>query len=174
VVAGFADFEAAAELAAAEAAAAAEELGDDAESEGDEDDDTEEEETETVSGPDPAEAARRMELLREHYNKFQAGHAKHAAEHRGTVKARDAMAEEFLKLKLPAVIIDEQVKKLREVVNRVRAHERRVHDILVHRVKMPRKDFLRIFPSNETNPDFVDSLLRKRQKWAPQLREYKD
>ena len=174
VVAGFADFEAAAELAAAEAAAAAEELGDDAESEGDEDDDTEEEETETVSGPDPAEVARRMELLREHYNKFQAGHAKHGAEHRGTVKARDAMAEEFLKLKLPAVIIDEQVKKLREVVNRVRAHERRVHDILVHRVKMPRKDFLRIFPSNETNPDFVDSLLRKRQKWAPQLREYKD
>ena len=174
VVAGFADFEAAAELAAAEAAAAAEELGDDAESEGDEDDDTEEEETETVSGPDPAAVARRMELLREHYNKFQAGHAKHGAEHRGTVKARNAMAEEFLKLKLPAVIIDEQVKKLREVVNRVRAHERRVHDILVHRVKMPRKDFLRIFPSNETNPDFVDSLLRKRQKWAPQLREYKD
>ncbi|MFB9067305.1 RNA polymerase sigma factor RpoD [Pseudofulvimonas gallinarii] len=174
VVAGFADLEAAAELAAAEAAAAAEELGEDAEDVVEEDEDDTADESEPVSGPDPAEVARRMELLREHYNKFQAGHAKHGAEHRATVKARDAMAEEFLKLKLPAVIIDEQVKKLRDVVNRVRAHERRIHDILVHRVKMPRKDFLRIFPTNETNPDFVDSLLRKRQKWAPTLREYKD
>jgi RNA polymerase primary sigma factor len=175
VVAGFADLEAAAELAAAEAAAAAEELGDDADAEADEDDDESTgDDAEPVSGPDPVEVARRMELLREHYNKFQANHAKSGAEHRGTVKARDAMAEEFLKLKLPAVIIDEQVKKLREVVNRVRSHERRVHDILVHRVKMPRKDFLRAFPSNETNLDFVDSLLRKRQKWAPTLREYKD
>jgi RNA polymerase primary sigma factor len=60
------------------------------------------------------------------------------------------------------------------VVSRVRAHERRVHDILVHKVKMPRKDFLRAFPTNETNIDFVDSLLRKRQKWAPTLRAYKD
>ncbi|MBX3726111.1 MAG: RNA polymerase sigma factor RpoD [Xanthomonadales bacterium] len=176
VVAGFADFEAAAELAAAEAEAAAAEAGidPDAEADDDDDEDGDEEETETVSGPDPAEVARRMELLREHYGKFQAGHAKHGAEHRTTVRARDAMAEEFLKLKLPAVIIDEQVKKLREVVNRVRAHERRIHDILVHKVKMPRKDFLRAFPTQETNTDFVDSLLRKRQKWAPTLRDYKD
>src|SRR5690606_2875314 len=176
VVAGFADLEAAAELAAAEAAAAAEELVD--EPDPDLDDEDEEEaggdEAEPVSGPDPVEVARRMDLLRGHYQKFQAAYAKHGPDHRSTAKARDAMAEEFLKLKLPAVIIDEQVKKLREVVNRVRAHERRIHDILVHRVKMPRKDFLRIFPSNETNPEFVDMLLRKRQKWAPALREHRD
>ena len=173
VVAGFADFEAAAELALAEAAAAAEELGEDAEADEDEDE-AEDDETETVSGPDPAEVQRRMELLREHYGKFQAQYGKHGGEHRLTIKERDRMADEFLKLKLPAVVIDEQVKKLREVVNRVRAHERRVHDILVHKVKMPRKDFLRAFPSNETNLDFVDSLLRKRQKWAPTLRTLKD
>jgi RNA polymerase primary sigma factor len=173
VVAGFADFEAAAELALAEAAAAAEELGEDAEADEDEDE-ADDDETETVSGPDPAEVQRRMELLREHYGKFQAQYGKHGGEHRLTIKERDRMADEFLKLKLPAVVIDEQVKKLREVVNRVRAHERRVHDILVHKVKMPRKDFLRAFPSNETNLDFVDSLLRKRQKWAPTLRTLKD
>jgi RNA polymerase primary sigma factor len=174
VVAGFADFEAAAELALAEAAAAAEELGEDAEADEDADDADDDDETETVSGPDPAEVQRRMELLREHYGKFQAQYGKHGGEHRLTIKERDRMADEFLKLKLPAVVIDEQVKKLREVVNRVRAHERRVHDILVHKVKMPRKDFLRAFPSNETNLDFVDSLLRKRQKWAPTLRTLKD
>jgi RNA polymerase primary sigma factor len=174
VVAGFADFEAAAELALAEAAAAAEELGEDAEADEDEDEADDDDETETVSGPDPAEVQRRMELLREHYGKFQAQYGKHGGEHRLTIKERDRMADEFLKLKLPAVVIDEQVKKLREVVNRVRAHERRVHDILVHKVKMPRKDFLRAFPSNETNLDFVDSLLRKRQKWAPTLRTLKD
>jgi RNA polymerase primary sigma factor len=174
VVAGFADLEAAAELAMAEAAAATEELGEDIDEDEDEDEDGDDDESETVSGPDPAEVARRMELLREHYGKFQAGYAKHGGEHRATIKARDAMGEEFLKLKLPAVIIDEQVKKLREVVNRVRAHERRVHDMLVHKVKMPRKDFLRAFPTNETNLDFVDGLLRKRQKWAPTLRTYKD
>ncbi len=174
VVAGFADLEAAAELAAAEAAAAAELADDDAdEADEDEDEDSAEEEK-AESGPDPAEVARRMDLLRGHYEKFQQMHGKHGGEDKRTLKARDHMADEFLKLKLPAVIIDEQVKKLREVINRIRSHERRVHDMLVHKVKMPRKDFLRAFPSNETNLDFVDSLLRKRQKWAPTLREYKD
>ncbi len=174
VVAGFADFEAAAELAMAEAAAAAEEAGVDEDEDEDEDAAADDDETETVSGPDPAEVLRRMELLREHYGKFQVQYAKHGGDHKLTNKERGRMADEFLKLKLPAVIIDEQVKKLREVVNRVRGHERRVHDMLVHKVKMPRKDFLRAFPSNETNLDFVDSLLRKRQKWAPTLRTYKD
>ncbi len=175
VVAGFADLEAAAEAAAAEAAAAAELAEDsDEEADEDEDEDGDAEEEKAESGPDPAEVARRMELLRGHYEKFQQLHAKHAGDDKRTLKARDQMAEEFLKLKLPAVIIDEQVKKLREVINRIRSHERRVHDMLVHKVKMPRKDFLRAFPSNETNIDFVDSLLRKRQKWAPVLREYKD
>jgi RNA polymerase primary sigma factor len=174
VVAGFADFEAAAELAQAEAAAAAEEAGIDETEDEDEADTADDDETETVSGPDPAEVLRRMELLREHYGKFQVQYAKHGGDHKLTNKERGRMADEFLKLKLPAVIIDEQVKKLREVVNRVRGHERRVHDMLVHKVKMPRKDFLRAFPTNETNLDFVDSLLRKRQKWAPTLRTYKD
>ena len=194
VVAGFADLEAAAEAAAAEAARAAAEAAEaaaealrrgevpeeeDVESEGDEDDDAEDEddkeEAKVNTGPDPDEVARRMELLRSHYENYKAAHAKHGGDdQRRTIKHRDLMAEEFLKLKLPAVIIDEQVRKLREVVIRVRSHERRIHDMLVHKVRMPRKDFLRAFPKNETNLDFVDSLLRKRQRWGTALREYKD
>src|SRR5436190_17393439 len=64
------------------------------------------------TGPDPAEVKRRMELMRTYYGKFQAGHKKNGGDHKGVLRLRKQMGEEFLKLKLPAIMIDGMVKKL--------------------------------------------------------------
>src|SRR5690606_15200926 len=40
--------------------------------------------------------------------------------------------------------------------------------------RMPRKDFLKMFPSNETNVEWADELARKRQKWSPAVRTHRD
>ena len=144
----------------------------DDDSDDDDDDDSEEEATDT--GPDPLEVQRRMELMRSLYQKFQKTHAKYGAVDKKAVKLREEMATEFLGLKLPLALTDSLVRKLRDVVNLVRAHERIIMDCAIRHGKMPRKDFIKSFPGNETNTGWVDELARRKQKWSSTLKEQKD
>ena len=167
VLAGFADQEQP-EVVIAEAAgeAEAEEEEDDSDG-GDESDPAD-------TGLDLAEVARRMDELRTIYAKFQKAADKYGAADRKSQKLRDEMAEAFLKLKLPAIMIDSFVKKLRDVVNTIRHHERVIGDLCIKHARMPRKDFLKLFPSNETNVEWADELARKRQKWSPAIKAQRD
>ena len=126
------------------------------------------------TGPDPAEVTRRMEELRTLYGKFQKSAGKVGTEDKKTQKLRAQMAEAFLKLKLPSIMIDAFVRKLREVVANIRGHERVIMDICIKQAHMPRKDFIKAFPSNETNFKFADEIIRKKQKWASAIRAHKD
>jgi RNA polymerase primary sigma factor len=174
ILAGFADLEEAAD--AAQAALADAEV-DDSDAEVEEEDDTEsgEEEEAGPTGPDPEEVKRRMELLRDYYGKFQKAAAKATdINDKKVTKLRDQMAEEFLKLKLPSALIDGFVRKLREVVNDIRHHERVLMDIFVKHVKMPKAEFLKTFPSNEGNLEWANELGRKRQKWSPNIKPHKE
>jgi len=130
-------------------------------------------ETAVDTGPDPAEVKRRMDLLREYYGKFQAQYKKNGPEDRKTQKVRATMAEEFLKLKLPAIMIDGMVRKLRDVVNTLRHHERAIMDTALKKGRMPRKDFLKAFPGNETNVRWCDNEGRKKTKWAAHMKACK-
>src|SRR5690606_10126268 len=107
------------------------------------------------------------------YEKFKAAHAKVGAEDKKTLKLRKQIQEEFLKLKLPSIMIDGMVKKLREVVNTIRSHERAIMDVATRLGKMPRKDFLKAFPGKETNLRWVENEARKGAKWANSLKACK-
>ena len=179
ILAGFLDLEEAADLARKEKEAAALLLpepdpADEAEVDDDETTAVDEEEA-GPTGPDPEEVKRRMELLRDYYGKFQKAAPKAASiTDKKIVKLRDQMAEEFLKLKLPSALIDGFVRKLREVVNDIRHHERVLMDIFVKQVKMPKAEFIKTFPSNEGNLEWAAELGRKRQKWSPNIKNFRD
>jgi len=126
------------------------------------------------TGPDPIEVANRMEELRGYYTKFQKATSKAGLDDKKAQKIRDQMAEAFLKLKLPSIMIDSFVRKLRDVVQNIRSHERIMMDICIKQAKMPRKDFLKAFPSNETNLTFADELIRKKQKWSSGIRTHRE
>jgi RNA polymerase primary sigma factor len=127
-------------------------------------------ETTVDTGPDPVEVKRRMDLLRDYYAKFQVNFKKFGPAEKKTVKVRSTMSEEFLKLKLPAIMIDGMVKKLRDVVNTIRNHERHIMEIATKHGRMPRKDFLKVFPGNETNLRWPDNEGRKKTKYAAQFK----
>jgi len=173
ILAGFADLEEAADAAQAEAdnAAATETESDE------EDDDTDaggDEEEAGPTGPDPEEVKRRMEELRSLHQKFQKAAPKAEINDKKVAKIREQMSEAFLNLKLPSALIDSFVRKLREVVNDIRHHERVLMDIFVKHVKMPRAEFLKSFPSNEGNLEWAAELSRKRQKWSPNIKNFRE
>jgi len=126
------------------------------------------------TGPDPEEVARRMQELASDYVKFKKAYAKHGPEHKTVVKLREGMAEQFVGFKLPLAMTDALVRRLRDVVNEIKDHERRVLYLSTVVAKMPRKDFLRAWEGNQTNVEWVDEVLKRKQKWGSGLRDVKD
>ncbi|QDW66918.1 RNA polymerase sigma factor RpoD [Luteimonas granuli] len=145
---------------------------DEAEEEEEEDDTTADEPAPT--GPDPAEVARRMEEMAAAYARFQKAVAKGGPSAKPALKLREEMAAVFTSLKLPLPLMDVLVKKLRDAVGEIKDHERRILDLCTRVAKMPRKDFIRAWEGNQTNLEWVDELLKRKQKWASGLREVKD
>ena len=170
IVVGFKDLEAAEDAAAAEA----EDEAEDAEEAEDEDEDEEEEAEAGPTGPDPALVAERMEAMGAAYARFQKAWAKGGPAAKPAIKAREEFAEIFVTLKLPLPLQDALVRKLRDVVNEVKEHERRILELSTRVARMPRKDFIKAWDGNQTNLEWVDELLKRKQKWGSALREVKD
>lgn len=151
-------------------------VADDAETEDDEEEPAVEEEAEEAgpTGPDPEEVARRMQALADLYAKFKKSYTKSGADNKAAVKLRADMAEVFVTLKLPLALTDTLVRKLREVVQQIKDHERRVLHLSTNSAKMPRKDFIRAWEGNQTNLGWVDEVLKRKQKWSSALRDVRE
>ena len=158
------------------AAASADDSSGDAEADEDEDEDTggDEEAEAGPTGPDPAEVARRMEALAADYAKFKKANAKSGPQAKNVVKLRGEMAEQFVTFKLPLPLTDTLVRKQREVMGEIKDHERRVLHLATNVARMPRKDFIRAWEGNQVNLEWVDEVLKRKQKWSSALREVKD
>ena len=148
---------------------------DDADADEDEDDGDDDAAEETgPTGPDPAEVAARMEALAAAHGRFLKAYAKGGPTAKAALKAREDMAATFVTLKLPLPLTDALVKKLRDVVNQVKEHERRILDLSTRVAKMPRRDFLKAWEGNQTNLEWVDELLKRKQKWGSALRDVRE
>ncbi|GAB3745458.1 RNA polymerase sigma factor RpoD [Lysobacter olei] len=146
----------------------------DSEADEEEDDDGGSDTDDTPTGPDPVEVANRMQALADAYGKFEKAHAKHGPTHKSVIKLREEMAEVFVTFKLPLPLTDVLVKNLRDVQAKVKEHERRILDMATRIAKMPRKDFIRAWEGNQTNLEWTDELIKRKQKWSSGLRDVKD
>ncbi|MGH8083379.1 MAG: RNA polymerase sigma factor region1.1 domain-containing protein, partial [Lysobacter sp.] len=129
---------------------------------------------ETTSGPDPVEVASRIETIADLHGKFLKAGAKNGAGHKTVTKLREDIAAVFVTLKLPLALTDTLMRNLREVVGSIKDHERKILDLATRVAKMPRKDFIRAWEGNQTNLEWVDELLKRKQKWSSGLRDVKD
>ncbi|NCA71478.1 MAG: RNA polymerase sigma factor RpoD [Sphingobacteriia bacterium] len=138
--------------------------------------DADEEDEETTAavvdtGPDPEDAARRAQLLRERFDVLKTSLEQYG---RDDPRSRAAMAdvsEVFLQFKLVAPVFQELAELLRATIERIRRHERSIMAICVEQCGMPRKVFIETFPENETNPAWLDSQLASGQPYAVRLAE---
>ena len=147
---------------------------DDAEADEDEDDTTTTAEEPAPSGPDPEEVEQKFNDLAAHFTKFLKSVEKNGAEHKTTLKEREAMSEIFDTLKLPLNYTDALVEFMREERKSLRTCELRVRDYAMRVAKMPQKDFIRTWEGNATNLGWVDDLIKRKQKWSSAMRDIKD
>ncbi|MFJ4393722.1 RNA polymerase sigma factor RpoD [Pseudomonas sp. NPDC089396] len=150
----------------AKAAAAKEESDDEEESEESSDD-----EEEAESGPDPVVAAQRFGAVSDQLAVTLKVLKKHGRSHAESIGAMQALADLFMPIKLVPKQFDVLVERVRDALSRLRQQERAIMQLCVRDARMPRADFLRLFPSNETDQTWSGDLAKRSTKWAAALGE---
>ncbi|MBV4538325.1 MULTISPECIES: RNA polymerase sigma factor RpoD [Pseudomonas] len=151
-------------------AAAAKEEADDEEEEKDGDD----EEEEAESGPDPVIAAQRFGAVSDQLVITLKALKKHGRTHAESIGAMQALADLFMPIKLVPKQFEVLVERVRGALDRLRQQERAIMQLCVRDARMPRADFLRLFPGNEVDQTWSGDLSKRSTKWAAALGEKND
>jgi len=157
-------------LAQAEAAKKEEEENNiDGESEDSDDvDDDDEEDT----GLDPVEAKERFDILRKLNKSAKKSIEKNGRDHKLTRKAIKELSGHFKYLKLAPRKFDPLIAIVRETLSIVRSSERQITSMVVRQARMPRADFIKSFPGNEANENWVEEIYREGHPCSEKLKDH--
>ncbi|MGG2398275.1 RNA polymerase sigma factor RpoD [Pseudomonas sp. SH1-B] len=142
---------------------------DDSDDDEDDDENGDDEEEEGDGGPDPEEAARRFGAVAEQQDKVQKALKKHGRGSKQAIEELATLAELFMPIKLVPKQYDALVIQVRSALDRLRAQERAIMQLCVRDARMPRADFLRLFPGNEVDMDWSADLAKGKAKYAEAL-----
>lgn len=129
----------------------------------DEDDDGDTGE-EGETGPNPEQAKIYFDELREHFTSASAALNAYGRTDKKTLAAIELMSESFLKLKLNSKQVDKLTRHFRQLRNNIREFERQIMRFALEKARIPRKLFIDTFPGQETNIDWLDTLIQKNEK----------
>ncbi|MEB0206900.1 RNA polymerase sigma factor RpoD [Pseudomonas sp. CCC3.1] len=138
------------------------------------DDDSDDDEAETAtddeeeveSGPDPIIAAQRFGAVSDQMEAARKALKKHGRDSKQAIAELVALAELFMPIKLVPKQFEGLVERVRSALERLRAQERAIMQLCVRDARMPRTDFLRLFPGNEVDESWSDALAKGKSKYA--------
>ncbi|HAG77857.1 MAG TPA: RNA polymerase sigma factor RpoD [Pseudomonas sp.] len=139
-----------------------------------EEDDSDSEEEEGDGGPDPEVARMRFGAVAEQLEKAKKALKKHGRASQQAVEELEALAILFMPIKLVPKQYDALVERVRNALSQIRAQERAIMQLCVRDARMPRADFLRHFPNNETNLDWAEQLASGKGKYAEAIGNRKE
>jgi RNA polymerase primary sigma factor len=146
---------------------------DDTDTSDDDDDDTDgtDDEEEGDRGPDPEEARQRFAQIHERLLALYDVLEKEGRDTPAYKAAFDELSEAFSPVKLSPRYYDLLVTRVRDYIDRVRQQERTIMRICIQRCKMPRKFFIKEFPSNETSPEWLDKIITENHDFSAAIKQ---
>jgi len=138
------------------------------------DGDKEEDDTPVDTGPDPEETRIFFAELRNLYDKWLTSLTGKNRNQSRIDKLHAQVGKHLAHLKLAPRMVDLLITNLRHTVASIRAHERVIMSICVHKALMPRKDFITSFPDNETDLKWLEKQIKGGHKYSPVLEQHKD
>lgn len=127
-----------------------------------------------ASGLDPEEVKNRFETLEALYHKAMTALEKHGRGSKQADTAFEEMAHNFMMLKLNSRLSDNAMALMRDVYEDVRKNERNITKLVVGRGRMPREEFRKTFPNNETNLEWLPNRIEGKPDFAPHLEQILD
>ena len=136
----------------------------------DDDSDDDDDDDDTPGGVDPEEAKERFDALRKQNKKTDKAIEKHGRESKQAEKELNALGELFKFFKLPPRQFDPLYESVRGMLARLRREERNIMSLCVRSAHMPRKTFIKEFPGNETNEDWISEIIKKKRDYSDALK----
>ena len=128
--------------------------------------DEKEEEEEHEGGLDPEIATQRFEEIRTQMIKADKAVARYGRMESAGIKNMEELAELFKFLKLTPRQFDPLITMVRTAVEKIRKEERNVMRLCICHARMPRKEFLKAFPGNESNMKWTAALIKEKTDWS--------
>ena len=125
-----------------------------------------EEEEQHEGGLDPEVATERFEEIRKQLTKADKSVTKTGRSSDPSLKQMAELAELFKYLKLTPRQFDPLIGLIRAAVEKIRKEERNIMKLCIRSAKMPRKEFIKSFPGNETNFKWTGSLIKAKADYS--------
>lgn len=114
-------------------------------------------------------ANERFTRLEAMYRDAVAAREKHGILNKTVQKKISDLSHFFMDFKLSPRLVDRLVRQMREFLSSVREQERKIMMLCVTKGKMTRKDFIKNFPGNETNLEWVEKFAKGKSEAAQLL-----
>ncbi|WP_018413211.1 RNA polymerase sigma factor RpoD [Methyloversatilis thermotolerans] len=102
-----------------------------------------------------ADALERFESIRALYTKMQSTLDKKGSQDKTYLKLQKQLSDELMNFRFTARMIEKLCDSVRNMVESARKHERKILELCVDKGNMPRAHFIKVFPGNETNIDWL-------------------
>jgi RNA polymerase primary sigma factor len=142
---------------------------DEEEADEDEEEEDEEEEDEAASpgGAAAGYTAEQLEAMKQaslekfdnianQFERMRKAFEKDGYNSKAYLKAQESISAELLGIRFTAKVVEKLCDTLRGQVDEVRHIEKQILDVAVNKCGMPRAHFIKVFPGNETNLEWVD------------------
>ncbi|NJD23921.1 MAG: RNA polymerase sigma factor RpoD [Betaproteobacteria bacterium] len=102
------------------------------------------------------DALERFKTIKALHGKMTKALASKGPQDKNYLKHRQQISDELMNIRFTSRSIERLCDSVRGMVDLVRTSERKIQQICVDKVKMPRPHFIKAFPGNETNLEWVD------------------
>lgn len=154
-----------------EASAAANEEADETEADEDEEDDAASAESANAASllQLKNDALARFAAIRELYAKQMDALQKRGSQDTHYLLLQQQISDELLNIRFTAKAIEKLCDSVRHMVEQVRGHERQILQLCVDRAGMPRTHFIKVFPGQEANLDWLKDEIATGKNYAEGL-----
>jgi RNA polymerase primary sigma factor len=119
------------------------------------------------------EVLKRFAVIREVFAKQQDVLKKHGSQHKSYKSYQDEILNELMAFRFSAKQVEALCDQVRNIVEEVRSHERKIMDFCVEQSGMPRQHFIKVFPGNEGNLEWFDSELASSKPYVERLQRHR-
>ena len=119
-----------------------------------------------------AAALERFRNIGQLYVKMMKSLQRHGTRSRPYVKSQEDISRELMMIRFSAKQIEALCDNVRKQVDEVRSYERAVMELCVEKAGMPRAYFIKVFPGNEEDLDWVRREVQSRKPFSDALARF--
>jgi RNA polymerase primary sigma factor len=115
------------------------------------------------------EALERFTVIHQLYGKLMPALVKRGSQDKSYLKIQKQISDELMNIRFTARSIERLCDSVRGMVEAVRSHERKILHLCVDKAHMPRPHFIKVFPGNETNMEWLKHEVQSGKPYAAAL-----